>query len=298
MNVKDNYEILSVKLKNFAKEQNSDIEEILKVIDIDRIIIENAKNLDVLAAAIVYLYSQKKNLNLKLKDIAKQFNASYSSVSQKASSIRNQCKNFFEGKYIFVDKSRYKVQEKYYDFLESKESEDIKKSIKFLQHLIEMDPNFFDSYITLSEYYYLNGEIEKAEEIIIEGYIRAMKKVMKGTHFPDELDWLWLENRHIIRMIFNYGILLWEKGKKQEAISVFTRLLKSNIKDNIGARYAIAGILDGFESMEEMEEKFASKYGFIDAIKQEEWFEKVVKKYPEYFDWWLKAIEEYENEEN
>lgn len=296
MNVENNYEILNIKFKNFAKEYNTDVDDILKVIEIDEIIIKNAKNLDVLATAIAYLYSQKKNLNLKLKDIAKNFNVKSSSVSQKASAIRNQNREFFDGKYIFVDKNRYKVQQKYYDFLESKESEDIKKSIKILKSLIKMDPNFFDTYITLAEYYYLNGDISKAEEVITEGYVRAMKLVMKGIYFPDELDWLWFENRHIIRMIFHYGMLLWEKGKKENAIEIFTKLLKSNIKDNIGARYAIAGILDGFEAMEEMEEKFASKYGFIDAIKQEEWFKKVVKKYPEYFDWWLKAIEEYEKE--
>jgi len=292
MNIENNYETLNIKLKNFAKEYNTNVDEILKVIDIDEMIIKNAKNLDVLAAAIAYLYSQKKNLNLRLKDISTEFNAKYSSVSQKASAIRNQNQEFFEGKYAFVDRNRYKVQQKYYDFLESKESEDIKKSIKILKSLIKMDPNFFDTYITLAKNYYLNGDISKAEEVITKGYVRAMKLVMKGIHFPDELDWLWLENRHIIRMIFHYGMLLWEKGKKEQAIDIFTKLLKSNIKDNIGARYAIAGILDGFESMREMEEKFASQYGFIDAIKQEEWFEKIATKYPEYFDWWLKAIEE------
>jgi len=289
----ENQKILEEKLTSFVKKYNTTVDEVIGMSEIEDEIIKRAKKLDLLAAAIAYIYSQKEKLNLKIKDIAKMFNVSASSVSQKAKSIIDVPKYYLvDGKIEFIDKPRSYVKDEYYDFLDSKENENIKKSINILEKIIKKDPNFFDPYISLSEYYSLNNESQKAEEIILKGYSKAVQLITKDGKFPERLEWGWFENRHIIRMIFHYGMLLWEKGKKEEAIRIFNKLLEMNPNDNIGARYAIAGILEGFCCMGEMEEKFASKYGFIDALKQEKWFEKVIKKHPKYFDWWLKEVGE------
>lgn len=56
-------------------------------------------------------------------------------------------------------------------------------------------------------------------------------------------------------------------------------LLKSNHNDNIGARYSIVAILEGFDSQEEYEEQFASGNGMtLEYMAQEEWFEKSALK--------------------
>jgi len=289
----ENQKILEEKLESFAKKYNTTVDEVMGMSEVEDETIKRAKNLDLLAAAIAYIYSQKRRLDLKVKDIAKMFNVSASSISQKAKSIIDVPRYYLiDGKIEFVDKPRYYVKDEYYDFLDSKDSENIKKSIKILEKMIQKDPNFFDPYISLAEYYYMDNEAKKAEEIILKGYSKAIQLITKDGKFPERLEWGWIENRHIIRIIFHYGMLLWEKGKKEEAIKVFNRLLEMNLNDNIGARYAIAGILEEFCCMKEMEEKFASKYGFIDAVKQEEWFRKVIKKYPKYFDWWLKEVGE------
>ena len=195
--------------------------------------------------------------------------------------------------YEFVDEAdRYDVQTAYWDFLESEE-EDLKKAIKTLKNLIKKDPNFFDPYVTLSEYYEYAGDDMESFNILKEGYERAMKMVIHKGRFPDVLSWLFTENRHIIRMMYNYALKMWEIGEKDEALRVMQQLLASNPNDNIGARYAIVAILEGYEDIYSWEELFESENGYgLDAFAVDEWFEKHAKKYPEEIGWWFEMIQE------
>lgn len=68
------------------------------------------------------------------------------------------------------------------------------------------------------------------------------------------------------------------------------QLLKSNVNDNIGARYAIVAMLEGFESMGEYEEKFMSGFG-LDAMAVEEWFNEASKKHKKVIGWWFDEVE-------
>jgi tetratricopeptide (TPR) repeat protein len=193
--------------------------------------------------------------------------------------------------YEFIDIDRYEAQESYYDFIESS-NQNLTNGIKTLKDMIKKDPDFFDLYITLSERYYAKRKPVEAYEIIKKGYGRAMKLIINKGRFPDKLRWF-IENRHIIRMIFNYAMLMWESNNKDEALSIFAQLLASNPNDNIGARYAIVALLEGMGSMGEYERKFASKDGYLDGIKVEKWFEKVVKKYPSELGWWFEIDDSY-----
>ncbi|MBI4029547.1 MAG: hypothetical protein HY376_04250 [Candidatus Blackburnbacteria bacterium] len=61
-----------------------------------------------------------------------------------------------------------------------------------------------------------------------------MKLIVDGKgDYPVELSWGWLENRHIIRAIGNWGRKLWEEGKSEGALDVFRRLLAANPNDNL-----------------------------------------------------------------
>jgi len=62
--------------------------------------------------------------------------------------------------------------------------------------------------------------------------------------------------------------------------------------DNIGARYAIVAILDGFESIYELEDKFGTGDGYIDWESQEKWFFKASQKYTDAIGWWLELEDE------
>ena len=124
----------------------------------------------------------------------------------------------------------------YWEFIESKEADNVKKSISILKKIIKKDPDYFDPYITLHEYYLLNGDPENAMDVLERGYKKALKLIMKKGKFPDVLLWGFIENRHIIRMLFNYAMFMWEIEEKEQALALMMSLLKSNPGDNIGAR--------------------------------------------------------------
>ena len=193
--------------------------------------------------------------------------------------------------YEFIDDERFEVEELYYDFMES-ENQDVTKGIKELKSMIQKDPNFFDPYIVLYDYYHADNKPMLAFDILKNGYNRAIKMIVKKGKFPDTLNWMFMENRHIIRILFQYAMLLWEVGEKDEALRIFQQLLASNSNDNIGARYAIVAMMEGMASMQEYEEKFETKDGYLDANKIEKWFQKTAKKYPNEIGWWFETEDE------
>lgn len=193
--------------------------------------------------------------------------------------------------YEFIDEDRFEVQEIYWDFLEQG-GRNTKKNLKELQKMVKKDPNFFDPYIIIADYHRENNQPRDAFDIVKEGYNRAMNLVIKKGRFPDDLSWLYSENRHIIRIIFHYGMLMWEHGEKDEALRIFQQLLASNTHDNIGARYAIVALLEGIPSMRAYEEKFTTKDGNMDMDKIEIWFRRGTNKYPTQIGWWLELADE------
>ena len=195
--------------------------------------------------------------------------------------------------YEFIDKDRFKVNEMYWEFIESEDAEHIEKSISILKNIIKKDPDYFDPYITLHEYYLENAEPDKAIVVLVEGYDRAMDLIMLDGEFPDELLWGFLENRHIVRMIFNYALLMWRLEDTERAVSLMLQLLRSNPGDNIGARYYIVAILEGFESEEAFEAGFMEDgEEYIDWQKQEEWFQEKIVKHKRVLGWWLDMEED------
>ncbi|MBD3254383.1 MAG: hypothetical protein GF383_04780, partial [Candidatus Lokiarchaeota archaeon] len=162
-----------------------------------------------------------------------------------------------------------------------------------LKELIKSDPYFFDPYLTLAEIYKAEGNFSSARNLIKKGYQMAVKRIVnhKGD-FPEKLEWGWVENRHLIRIIEAWAYILWNDGKNNKALEIFMKLLKSNPNDNIGARYSILAIRMGLDSNYEME--FASSIeGFIDAFKIANWFQQNAPQFPEEFDWWFKLQEEF-----
>ena len=103
------------------------------------------------------------------------------------------------------------------------------------------------------------------------------------------MEWIYLENRHIIRTILNKAISLWDKGENEEALDLLRKLLKTNPDDNIGARNYILAIRTGMTHAG-FENKF-DKGGCYDSTLYD-WFDKNHKKYPDEFGWWTEATKE------
>lgn len=189
----------------------------------------------------------------------------------------------------FVDKNR-PVQMKYYDTLDRLETANDRKIQRVMEKLIKEDPDFLDPYLILYEIYQDNRKWNKADEILDNAYNRALKLITdKKGNWPEVLLWGFLENRHIIRVIFSKGVHLWDKEKTDEALDIFRKLLKSNPNDNVGARDYILAIRMGI-SFEAYEERF-NKGGYYDS-ESIKWFEENAPKYPDEFGWWFEWTEE------
>jgi len=133
----------------------------------------------------------------------------------------------------------------------------------------------------------MDSDFENAVKTIETGFKRAIDLIDNNGRFPDELPWGFMENRHIIRMIFNFAMFVWANDENKDiALNIFMELLKSNHNDNIGARYSIVAILEGFSSQEKWEEKFESESGIgLEYGAVEEWFYKVTEKHRDVIGW-------------
>ena len=295
----ENYNTIKTQLQKYSLEFLENSAEPLNMLEELNLkqpnTIINAQKPNLLVGAIVFVYLRRNNLNgkggISAKMVGEYFNVKASAISSKAFDVEfwlYGMKNTLDDDiYEFIDKDRFDVNEMYWDFLESEDADNTKKAIKRLKAIIKKDPNYFDPYIALHDYYLDDNRLKDASEIIYKGYTRAMKLILKNDRFPDELLWGFMENRHIIRILFNYATILWLSDKKS-ALFIFKRLLRSNPDDNIGARYSIIGILEGFKSQDELEKQFLSKDGeYIDWEKQEEWFLSSAKKHKDVIGWWF-----------
>jgi len=303
-----NYQITQNLIRRFCFERLKNNQEPLEHFEmlgrVNSAMINGAKKPELLAAAVIYSYLRENNLHgrggITAKEVAGYFALKPQAVTAKVFDVDGTLypqKILYDvdendGSYEFIDKDRFKISQRYYEFLESQDADDFKKSEKILLNLIKKDPFFFDPYTVLHEYYLFEGKGEKAYNLMRKGYKKAMDLIMHNGKFPDSLPWGFIENRHIIRLLFNYAALLWFNDQKNDAKEIFMQLLHSNPMDNIGARYAVMGILEGFDSFGKLEERFSTPEGFWDWEKQDDWFMKSIKKHPSVFGWWLQSVEE------
>lgn len=195
----------------------------------------------------------------------------------------------------FVDKD-HRVMNDFYDLMESDIS--AKKMAKGLKEMIDEDPDFFDSYITLADLYYHNGWNKEGKKLLKEAQERAMMRIADAKgNWPKSMEWGFLENRHLMRAIERYGVLCWELEKIDEALDIFRRLLRMNPRDNQGARHNILAIRLGL-GVKEWQKPFAAKHKGkivgLDARKVDDWFKENAKKFPEDFEWLAKIWKEWE----
>jgi len=190
----------------------------------------------------------------------------------------------------FVD-NNHSVMHQYYEIIEQ-ELSDAKLEQK-MKRFIDKDPDFYDPYTVLTEIYDNQGKETEAFQIITQGFTRAMKRIVdfKGQ-FPQELPWGWLENRHLIRIIYQQAHDCWSLGDTDSALYLFRNLFHSNPHDNIGARNDILAIRMGLTP--DYNDQFITKDtlpGCIDGHLSSQWFDKNSKKFTDEFDWWWKIVE-------
>ena len=301
-----NHDLIKHQIKKFCfeklKNNQEPLERFEKLVNSSSNMIENALKPELISAAIIFSYLREHKLNgrggITTKQLADYFGVKPQAVTSKVfdvDCIVNRSAIFpddLKEHYEFIDIDRFEVSEEYYEFLESPEADDYKKSEKILLKLIKLDPDFFDTYTVLHEYYLNNGKGTKAYNLMQKGYERAMNLVLnKNGKFPDSLPWGFIENRHIIRVMFNFAALLWLNSDKKNALVIFNRLLKSNPDDNIGARYVIVAIHEGVKSIYEFEKMFDDGSGYSNWEAQEKWFWETSSKYKSEIGCWLESVD-------
>ena len=138
------------------------------------------------------------------------------------------------------------VQEKYYTYQDECQEYSVESKILYLKYLISLNDSVYDPYVLLMEIYFRIHKNEEAVKIIQQGYNTLLENEFNNT-LPQKLDYYELENRPIFRLIYNYADTFWFLGNKEEAIKLFRKLIEMHPSDNIGARYAICGILEGYD---------------------------------------------------
>lgn len=196
--------------------------------------------------------------------------------------------SFERGKFIAADSP---AQSRFYELAERYGQQGpTPVAEKPLRQLIEQDPDFYDSYLTLCDILRHQGRHAEAEQLLETAYQRALARITaKNGQWPQTMEWGWLENRHIIRTFLNKALADWTAGNTEAALDLLRKLLRSNPGDNIGARDYILAIRMGM-TFEGFEKKFLSQYGY-DGIKMIEWFDKNISRFPEEFGWWKKAVD-------
>jgi len=142
----------------------------------------------------------------------------------------------------YVDKD-HEVMQAYYNLYEKYSGRNAKTIKRKLKQLIERYPDFLDSYVFLYQILQDEGNLEEADKTLNVAYERALMLITdKKGKWSDILEWGWLENRHIIKAILNKAISLWKNEEVDNAVDLFGKLLKTNPKDNVGARNFILAI--------------------------------------------------------
>lgn len=160
--------------------------------------------------------------------------------------------------------------------------EDILDEVEFnivFQYLLNLTikaPDFLPPY----EYAFrMIGQMEQDKDILdLESDLeqRWFKACEKIAHREDiyskHVPWGFLENRPLIRGLFNKANNLWKAGKLKQANELFSKILKTNENDNIGARYSVKATGEGM-SFNEFEERFTQEDESGSYFKNEELWE-------------------------
>jgi len=147
--------------------------------------------------------------------------------------------------------------------------------IEDIMRIIDKDPDFLDPYLYVTESLYDQGHDEKAEMFAEKAFVRALGMILDvDGSWPDELLWGFHENRHIMRVLMHKADYEWRMGRTENALTLYKNLLRVNLGDNLGARFAIVGIRAGLTYEKYMKTVWPSTS--VPASRLDTWFKKHV----------------------
>ena len=132
--------------------------------------------------------------------------------------------------------------ELYYDAMQFLDDEELYNAEEFLERALELDKDFVNAYVGLTEVYKRYDD-EKEEEYAEIAWQKTLKEIAHRA--PNKLIWGVTDDRQYLRAICNKAAVLHKKGNKAAAEKIYRMLLKMNPGDNQGARYLLAALFRG-----------------------------------------------------
>ncbi len=161
-----------------------------------------------------------------------------------------------------------------------KNIKDIERLKSSLRELIEEDPYFFKPHVLLYEILEGEGSVREAKELLEKAYRRVLELIrLPSGKLPDNLPPNYESNRHILELLTNYGVFLWETGDIEGALRVLKETYILTGIDNV--KYYILAIKLGM-GLDEFERAFSVE-GIYDTQDLSSWFESHRELFKEEF---------------
>ncbi len=163
-----------------------------------------------------------------------------------------------------------------------------------LQALIKQQPDYLDPYLLLCDVYAREKRYTQADKTLEKAYQRALALILDDLgRWPDEIPWLHLDNRPIVRTLLQKARQLWHAGTVdpeswRRAFAIHENILRTNPNDNAGARYLVLAMLERM-APDEFDERFTAWKEYVGEVsngQDEPWFQLNAPKHQE-LRWWL-----------
>jgi tetratricopeptide (TPR) repeat protein len=118
------------------------------------------------------------------------------------------------------------------------------RRISLAHKALKISPDCADAYVLLAEEE--ADTIQRALELYQKGVI-AGRRTLGEDYFEESVGHFWglLETRPYMRAMQGKASCLWQMGRRQEALEIYSEMLRLNPGDNQGIRYVLADLLLG-----------------------------------------------------
>ena len=109
----------------------------------------------------------------------------------------------------FIDELEHSGADRYQEIIDGFDGneDDVDAFVDNLYDLIEEDPFYCDPYLALVQLNEEAGLHDESARLLEEAYKKAVELITENGTWPDLLEWIFPENRHIIRTLTSRSVL-------------------------------------------------------------------------------------------
>jgi len=107
-----------------------------------------------------------------------------------------------------------------------KEFPDLIEAYNFRHQILHMEDNLVA----------MDREAKRAYQAVVDHFF--------PDDLPEKMEWIYLENRPILKALYNYAICCWVPREVEKTKEIFEKMLRMNPNDNQGCRFCLLGIYE------------------------------------------------------